>query len=103
MTNRNGSHVLDDASLTRARDLAGPRGYVTDIEADLMPTADVISDYHDRWHVEQFLRMSQTDLAARPMFARTHHAIEDHLPIAFAALEPDVEAILASLPPRPRP
>lgn len=37
-------------------------------------------------HVEQSFRMSKTDLAARPMFARTRDAIEAHLTIVFAAL-----------------
>ena len=54
--------------------------------ADLMPAAEVIASYHDLWHVEQSFRMSKTDLAARPMFARTRDAIEAHLTIVFTAL-----------------
>jgi hypothetical protein len=38
------------------------------------------------WHVEQSFRMSKTDLAARPLFARTRDAIEAHLTIVFTAL-----------------
>ena len=38
------------------------------------------------WHVEQSFRMSETDLAARPMFVRTRDAIEAHLTIVFTAL-----------------
>ena len=38
-----------------------------------MPAGEVISSYHDLWHVEQSFRMSKTDLRARPMFHR-HHA-----------------------------
>ena len=45
-----------------------------------------MSSYHDLWHVEQSFRMSKTDLAARPMFARTRDAIEAHLTIVFTAL-----------------
>jgi len=44
-----------------------------------MPPAEVISCYHDLWHVEQSFRISKTDLAARPMFHRTRDAIEAHL------------------------
>ena len=33
-----------------------------------MPATEVITSYHDLWHVEQSFRMSKTDLAARPMF-----------------------------------
>ena len=51
-----------------------------------MPAAEVISSYHDLWHVEQSFRMSKTYLAARPIFHRTRDAIEAHLTIVFAAL-----------------
>ena len=47
---------------------------------------EVIGSYHDLWHVEQSLRMSKTDLAARPIFHHTRDAIEAHLTIVFAAL-----------------
>ncbi len=51
-----------------------------------MPAAEVITSYHDLWRVEQSFRMSKSDLAARPMFARTRDAIEAHLTIVFTAL-----------------
>jgi hypothetical protein len=82
----NGSRTLDEASLARARRLAGLKGYVTNIDAGTMPAAEVIASYHDLWHVEQSFRMSKTDLRARPMFARTRDAIEAHLTIVFTAL-----------------
>jgi hypothetical protein len=81
-----GRFVLDQAALARARRLAGLKGYVTSIPATVMPATEVITSYHDLWHVEQSFRMSKTDLAARPMFARTRDAIEAHLTIVFAAL-----------------
>ena len=86
VTITNGSRSLDEASLARARILVGLKGYVTNIPASLMPAAEVIASYHDLWHVEQSFRMSKTDLAARPVFARTREAIEAHLTIVFAAL-----------------
>src|SRR6185312_9105599 len=67
----------------RARRLAGLKGYVTNIPVSVMPAAEVISRYHDLWHVEQSFRMSKTDLAARPMFVRKRDAIEAHLTIVF--------------------
>ena len=82
----NGSRSLDEAALQRARGLVGLKGYVTNISAQLMPAAEVISSYHDLWHVEQSFRMSKSDLQARPMFHRTRDAIEAHLTIVFAAL-----------------
>jgi hypothetical protein len=78
--------ALDRASLARARRLAGLKGYVTNIPAADMPAAEVITHYHDLWHIEESFRISKTDLAARPLFARTRDAIEAHLTIVFAAL-----------------
>jgi transposase len=46
----------------------------------------VITSYHDLWHVGQSFRMSKTDLRARPMFHHTRDAIEAHLTIVFTAL-----------------
>jgi hypothetical protein len=82
----NGATEVDESSLARARKLVGLKGYVTNIEAAIMPAAEVIGSYHDLWHIEQSFRMSKTDLAARPMFARTRDAIEAHLTIVFTAL-----------------
>jgi len=82
----NGAAELDEASLARARRLAGLKGYVTNIPVDLMPAGEVIASYHDLWHVEQAFRMSKTDLRARPMFHHTRDAIEAHLTIVFTAL-----------------
>ncbi len=82
----NGAQELDEASLQRARRLVGLKGYVTNIEAAIMPAAEVITNYHDLWHVEQSFRISKSDLAARPLFARTRDAIEAHLTIVFTAL-----------------
>ena len=74
--NTNGNRSLDEASLARARRLAGLKGYVTNIPANLMGAGEVIASYHDLWQVEQSFRMSKTDLRARPIFARTRDSIE---------------------------
>ena len=86
VTTAKGTPTLDEASLARARAMVGLKGYVTNIGADIMGPGEVISSYHDLWHVEQSFRMSKTDLRARPMFARTRDAIDAHLTIVFAAL-----------------
>ena len=83
---RNGTAELDETSLTRARRLVGLKGYVTNIEASLMGSHEVIGSYHALWQVEQSFRMSKTDLRARPMFVRTRDAIEAHLTVVFTAL-----------------
>jgi Transposase DDE domain len=81
-----GARSLDESALARARRLVGLKGYVTNIDAEKMPADEVISSYHDLWHVEQSFRMSKTDLRARPMFHHTKDAIEAHLTIVFTAL-----------------
>ncbi|AFJ35210.1 MULTISPECIES: IS1634 family transposase [Mycobacterium] len=86
VTTRNGAQELDTASLERARRLVGLKGYVSNIDAKLMPAIEIITNYHDLWRVEQSFRMSKSDLAARPIFARTRDAIEAHLTIVFTAL-----------------
>ena len=86
VTTKNGSQTLDEASLNRARRLAGLKGYVTNIPARQMPASEVLTSYHDLWHVEASFRMSKTDLRARPIFHHTRDAIEAHLTIVFAAL-----------------
>jgi hypothetical protein len=82
----NGARSLDHMALERARRLVGLKGYVTNIPAVVMDANEVITSYHDLWHVEQSFRMSKTDLQARPLFARTRDAIEAHLTIVFTAL-----------------
>jgi hypothetical protein len=81
-----GTRTLDEASLARAQSLVGLKGYVTNLDINLMSAAEVIGKYHDLWHVERSFRMSKTDLQARPMFHRTRDAIEAHLTIVFTAL-----------------
>ena len=81
-----GDQVLDEASLARARSLVGLKGYVTNIPARLMDAGEVVSSYHELWHVEQSFRMSKHDLRARPVFHHTRDAIEAHLTVVMAAL-----------------
>jgi hypothetical protein len=78
--------TLDEAALARARRLVGLKGYVTNMPAGSMPAPEVIASYHDLWNVEASFRMSKSDLAARPLFARRRDAIEAHLTIVFTAL-----------------
>jgi Transposase DDE domain len=74
----------------KARDLAGLKGYVTNLAAcpDGTPvTAEfVIGSYHELWNIEKSFRMSKSDLQARPIYHRKRDSIEAHLTIVFAAL-----------------
>ena len=86
VTVHQGDQVLDEASIARARSLVGLKGYVTNIPARLMDAGEVVSSYHELWHVEQSFRMSKHDLRARPVFHHTRDAIEAHLTVVMAAL-----------------
>ena len=78
--------ALDEASIERARQSAGYKGYVTNIDPQIMDGHAVVAAYHDLWKVEQSFRMAKSDLKARPIFHRTRDSIEAHLTIVFAAL-----------------
>ena len=86
VTTRKGDQVLDEASIARARSLVGLKGYVTNIPARLIDAGEVVSSYHELWHVEQSFRMSKHDLRARPVFHHTRDAIEAHLTVVMASL-----------------
>jgi transposase len=78
--------TLDQATIDRARQLSGLKGYVTNLPETKMPGAAVITAYHDLWQVEASFRMTKSDLRARPVFHRQRDAIEAHLTVVFAAL-----------------
>ena len=78
--------ALDQATIDRARQLAGLKGYVTNLPLETMDGAGVISAYHDLWRVEQSFRMTKSDLRARPVFHHQRDSIEAHLTVVFAAL-----------------
>lgn len=80
------TRVFDQTTFDRATQIAGWKGYITNLDADTMGAAEVVASYHQLWHVEQSFRMSKTDLRARPMFHHTRDAIEAHLTVVFTAL-----------------
>jgi Transposase DDE domain len=74
----------------KARDLAGLKGYITNLQAcpDGTPvTAEfVIGAYHRLFEIEKSFRMSKHDLQARPIYHHQRDSIEAHLTVVFAAL-----------------
>ena len=80
------TRVFDQSTFDRATQIAGWKGYITNLDATVMQAAEVVASYHQLWHVEQSFRMSKTDLRARPMFHHTRDAIEAHLTVVFTAL-----------------
>jgi len=77
---------VDWALVERARELAGLKGYVTNIPAITMTGNEVVGAYHALFQVEASFRMAKTDLRARPMFHHQHDSIHAHLTIVFTAL-----------------
>lgn len=77
---------LDQSVIDRARQVAGLKGYVTNLPTGMMHGSAVIGAYHDLWQVEASFRMTKSDLRARPVFHRQRDAIQAHLTIVFAAL-----------------
>ncbi|MGQ0626287.1 MAG: IS1634 family transposase [Sporichthyaceae bacterium] len=69
---------------TKARALAGLKGYTTNI-ANPNPEF-VIGAYHQLWRIEKSFRMSKHDLRARPIYHHKRESIDAHLAIVFAAL-----------------
>jgi len=74
---------LNQTLIDKARALAGIKGYITNLDTT---DKQVISAYHQLWHVEKSFRMSKSDLKARPVFLHKRDSIEAHLTIVFAAL-----------------
>jgi Transposase DDE domain len=77
---------LNQATIDRARQLAGLKGYVTNLNPAIMDGAAVIAAYHQLWQVEASFRITKSDLRARPVFHHERETIEAHLTVVFAAL-----------------
>ena len=62
----------------------GLKGYLTNTD---IPTADVVSAYHNLWNVEKAFRIAKSKIEIRPMFHFTRRRIEAHICICFVALK----------------
>lgn len=51
-----------------------------------MDASQVVTAYHELWRIEEPFRMTESDLAARPVFHRKQEAIEAQLTVVFAPL-----------------
>ena len=79
-------YVLDEVLKTKATQLLGIKGYYTNLSEGDVSNTEVITRYHDLWHVEAAFRMSKHDLATRPIFHHTEDAVRAHVLICFVAL-----------------
>lgn len=86
VTTRNSNLTVNEEALKRAREVAGLKGYVTNIPATVMSTAEVVSDYHDLWQFEASFRIFKTDLKAKLMHVWSEKSIQAHITRAFTAL-----------------
>ena len=84
--------AVDWDLVKRAQNLAGLKGYVTNIDAQVLAGDHVVTAYHDLYQVERSFRMTKSDLAARPVFHRLRDSIEAHLTVVFVALAISREA-----------
>jgi len=78
--------LLDEELKEKTEKLLGIKGYCTNIPEDEISNEQIMTYYHDLWHVEQAFRMSKTDLKTRPIFHYTHEAIQAHVLLCFMAL-----------------
>ena len=67
----------------KARQLAGWRSYLTNLDAE---PGWVIDRYHDLWRIEHAFRISKHDLDANPVYHRLETSIKAHLNVVFAGL-----------------
>ncbi|HET9968276.1 MAG TPA: IS1634 family transposase [Streptosporangiaceae bacterium] len=85
-----GTRTINRDLEKKARDLAGIKGYITNLAAcpDGTPVTPefVIGACHQLFQIEKSFRMSEHDLQARPICHRKRDSIEAHLTIVFAAL-----------------
>jgi hypothetical protein len=77
---------LNTELIEKRKLLLGIKGYCTDLSEKELPNEQVISRYHQLWHIEQSFRMSKYDLQARPIYHQNHDAIRAHIMICFVAL-----------------
>lgn len=76
--------TVNRALETKARALAGLKGYVTNLPE--VTGEFVIDAYHRLFQIEKAFRMSKHDLQARPIYHHKHASIDAHLTIVLAAL-----------------
>ena len=82
------AYELNTTLIERTKLLLGIKGYYTNLfeKDEKLTNQDIITHYHNLWHVEQAFRIAKSDLAARPIYHRKREAIEAHILICFMAL-----------------
>ncbi len=83
---KNKQLVLNETLIEKTKLLLGLKGYHTNIPENVLSNQEIISRYHDLWHVEQSFRIAKSDLASRPVFHYKKEAVKSHILICFTAL-----------------
>jgi hypothetical protein len=85
-----GTRTVNRDLEAKARNLAGLKGYVTNLthapDGTAVTAEFVIDAYHRLLQIEKSFRMAKGDLAARPIYHHKRESIDAHLTIVFAAL-----------------
>lgn len=84
--NKENQYVINEVLIEKAKLLLGMKGYYTNIGSTSLSNQDIITRYHDLWHVEQAFRIAKSDLASRPVFHHKNQAVRSHILICFTAL-----------------
>lgn len=79
-------YILNETLIEKTKLLLGMKGYYTNILKNILSDKDIITRYHDLWHIEQSFRIVKSDLATRPVFHRKSDAVRAHVLICFTAL-----------------
>ncbi len=82
------AYELNTTLIERTKLLLGIKGYYTNLfEKDgKLTNQDIITHYHNLWHVEKAFRIAKSDLAMRPIYHFKRQTIEAHILICFMAL-----------------
>ncbi|HUD45108.1 MAG TPA: IS1634 family transposase, partial [Patescibacteria group bacterium] len=82
------AYELNTDLIEKTKRLLGTKGYYTNLfeKDETLTDADIITHYHNLWHVEKAFRIAKSDLAARPIFHHKRDSIEAHILIVFSSL-----------------
>lgn len=76
-------YKINKELIVKAKMLDGIKGYITNTN---LKNQTIIDRYHDLWNIEKSIKITKSDLAARPIFHYLEDAIKAHMIIVFAAL-----------------
>ena len=79
------NYELNTKLIEKTKQLLGVKGYYTNLPTEIN-NAEIISQYHNLWKIEQAFRIAKSDLEIRPIYHFKEQAIQTHVLICFMAL-----------------